>query len=497
MKKNSVFFIALSALFASLSITSFAAETSASVTDISTFFALMIHCTPVIIVSVVSIVLIVLAIIFRKKIAAFLDNTDSSSMMNAFIAFFCVFGLACLGMALATDGATWKNILNGTDSAADRYTHFADYLKTLQHVGKKNFEASADRFSPFSLMIFFVLAQFVPANLADAYSGDKYPQIFKNQTVIMLYLMLVLMCIVLIYRMSRSKLRKNGLKLRNELVAFLLVVSYPTMYCISMGNIAGFAIALCLFFLEFYNSDKKIYRELSIIAIAVSAAIVPYTFVFALLLLKNKTRMARLDFAQATIFFSVLFVIPSIFTGFGNMVTYIKGLVLIPEEFVPGNGSLANLIGLTGVNDVVLYVITAVTEVIALACIFILPNAWQKSAAAIYFILNLIPSVNSLTMIFVFIPLVYLLSEKTHKAVDWLYLLAFALLITPFPEWFRSCTSEFVIALEHIGILNLKNANEIIAPVATQMIFVLIVCQATAVLKNRKKAVSEKSEVKQ
>lgn len=494
MKKKSIFFITLFSLLLSTGITSFAAEASAIPSDISAFFVLMGQCTPVIIVSVVSFVLIVLAIVFRKNLAQLLDNTSSKTMINAFLVFFCIFGIACYGVAVATDGTTWKNLINGTDSGIDRFTHFSDYLKTLMNAGSKNFDKSAERFSPFSLLIFFILAQFMPPNLIHTDAYAKYLQVIKNQTFIFLYLILVLMCITLIYRMSRTKLRNNGLKMRNEVVSFLLVVSYPTMYCISMGNIAGFAVALCLFFLEFYNCEKKILRELAIIAIAVSAAIVPYTFIFALLLMKDKTRMARLDFAQAVIFFSVLFVLPSIFTGFGNMLTYIKSLFVMPEMYVPGNGSLAGLLSLTGANHIILYIITAITEIIAVVCIFILPNAWQKSAAAIYFILNLIPSVNSLTMIFVFIPLVYLLSEKTHKAVDWLYLLAYALLITPFPEWFRPCINEFTIALEQIGILGLRNANELIAPVATQMIFVLIVCQSAAVLKNKKKSVGEQTE---
>ncbi|MBR5498341.1 MAG: hypothetical protein IKV76_10220 [Clostridia bacterium] len=487
MKKKLIFFSTVFAVLASTGITSFAADATSVGDTFSMFFALIRQCPPVIVVFILSLVLIVLAVVFRKKISEFLRDSSASMMLNSFIVFFSVFGLACFALALATDGETWKNLLNGTDTPLDKYSHFSDYIKSLQYAGTKQFDMVADRLSPFGYLIFFLLAQFMPGSVFAADTASKYAQLHKNQTLIMLYLILVLFCIVLIYRMSRSKLRKNGISLRNEVVAFLLVVSYPTMYCISMGNIAGFAVAACLFFLEFYNSEKKAFRELAIIAIAVSAAIVPYTFVFAFLLLIDKSKMARLDFAQAAVFFSVLFVVPSIFTGFVNLLTYMKSLVVIPEVFVFGNGSIANLLSVTGAPDVLLYILTVITEVIALACVFILPNAWQKSAAAVYFILNLIPSVNSLTMIFVFIPLVYLLSEKKHKAIDWLYLLAFALLITPFPEWYYSCSDNFALALEILGFHDLRNANELIAPVAVQMIFVLIVCQSIAVLKAKKK----------
>lgn len=487
MKKKLTFFSMLFALISASAITSHAAELTADTADLSTFFSLITECTSAIIVTVISIILVVLAIIFRKKITKRLDNSSASMMINAFIIFFSVFGLACFAMAVATDGETWKNLLNGTDSGLDQNTHFADYLKSLQNAGSQRFYKSAESLSPFSMLIFFILAQFMPSDLISSEAYVKYIQVMKNQTFIYLYLILVLFCIVLIYRMARSKMRHNGLNMRDELVAFLLVVSYPTMYCISMGNITGVAVAFCLYFLEFYDSEKKIYRELAIIAIAIAGAIVPYSFVFAFLLLKDKSKMSKLNFAQACVFFVTLFILPAIFTGFGNMVTYVKSLLMIHGDYTPGNGSLANLLSLTGADDFILYIITAITEVIGLACFFILPATWQKSAAAVYCILNLLPNVNSLTMVFVFIPLVYLLAEKSHKAVDWLYLLAFSLLITPFPEWYHSNLNEFTIALEYIGIINLRNANELIAPIATQMIFVLIICQAAAVLKDRKK----------
>ena len=486
MKKKLTFFITLFALLSAVSINSFAAEISADVTGISDFFSSLVACPPALAVLIISAVLIILTLIFRKKLVSKLNDSTASQMLNAFIVFFSVFGIACFAMALATDGETWKHLLNGTDSLDEEYTQFSHYLKTLQNAGSQRFYKSADTHSPFSLLLFYLLAQFMPTDAIFSESYVKYLSMLRNQTFIYLYLILVLFCVVCIYRMSRSQLRHNGLKMRDELVAFLMVVSYPTMYCISMGNIAGVALALCFYFLEFHNSEKKIYREIAIVAIAISAAIVPYTFVFAFLLLKDKSKMSKLNFAQASVFFVLLFVLPATFTGFGNMLTYVKSLLLINGDFVPGNGSLANLLSITGVHTAVLYIITAVTEVLAFLCIFILPSTWQKTAAAVYCILNLLPNANSLTMLFVFIPLVYLLTEKTHKAVDWLYLLSFSLLITPFPEWFYSYANEMQILFESIGIVNIQNANEIIAPIATQMIFVLIICQGISALKEKK-----------
>lgn len=493
MKKKLTFFTSILTLLATLSIEVFAANCTADLTQASGYFKYFADCPPAYIVSIISAILVILTLVFRKKIVAKLNNSTASQMLNAFIVFFSVFGIACFVMAVVTDGVTWKHLINGTDIANDSYTQFADYVKTLQNAGSERFYKSADTHSPFALLVFFLLAQFMPTKYIMSESYIVIISILRNQTFMFLYLILILFCILFIYKISCSKMRSNGIKIRNEIVSFLLVVSYPTMYCISMGNITGFAFALCLFFIEFYNSEKKILRELSIIAIAISAAIVPYTFVFAFLLLKDKSKMSKLNFAQASVFFVILFILPATFTGLGNMLTYVKNLLLISDGFVAGNSSIANLLRLTGVSNIFIYIVTAVVEILGFVCIFILPSAWQKTAAAVCCILNLLPNVNSLTTLFVFVPLVYLLSEKSHKAIDWLYLLAFSLLVTPFPEWFYSYSTEFNLMLNEIGITNIQNANELIAPFATQMILILVVCQSVSILKNKKKEQPVKS----
>lgn len=487
MKKIFTFFTTISVLFAVSIFTSNAQDADSQTGKLAVFFEGFSNCPPAQAVLIISIVLIVLAAVFGKKLSKRLDNTTASQMANVFIAFFSVFGLACFFMSAATDGETWKHLINGTDTPDNDYSHFSDYIQTLQNTGTKNFSSSADRFSPFSLSIFYILAQFMPADMISSTSYTVYLSILKNQTFVFLYLILVLFCVFFIYKTARTALRCNELKFRNELIAFLLVVSYPSMYCISMGNITGIAIALCLFFLEFKDSENKLLREMSIIAIAVSAAIVPYTFVFAFLYLKDKSKMSKLNFAQSVVFFLILFIVPASFTGTDSMITYLKSLLLIGENYVPGNSSLINILRLTGMGNAALYFFTAIFEIASFVCIFILPKSWQKSAAAVCCILNLLPNVNSLTTLFVFIPLVYLLSEKTHKAIDWLYLLAFSLLITPFPEWFRSYSEEFTAMLDSIGATGIMNANEVIAPFATQMILVLSICQAISVIKKKKR----------
>ncbi len=422
----------------------------------------------------------------KKKFSNKLTCLSANRMTEAFILLFSIFGIACYIMAYLTNGQSWSNLLCGTDIENESYTHFSDYFKTLMNAGTGNFEQSAERFSPFSLMLFAFFSHFMPQKLIHSISFADYLKILNNQTFVYFYLIIVMLCIVLMYRMTRSVLRRNELKMKNEIVAFLLVVSYPTMYCISMGNITGVTVALCLFFMEFYEHENKFIREGAIVAIAVSAAIAPYTFVFAFLILLNKSKMAKLNFAQALVIFLALFIIPSSYTGIENMLTYLKSLLLVSPGFAAGNGSIANILRLINAPDSVIYIVSGLLNVIAFACIFILPETWQKTTAATYCILNLLPNINSLTVIFAVIPLVYLLSEKKHKTIDWLYLLSFTMLITPIPEWFYSFSESFKAGIEKIGITGIHNTNELIAPLAVQAILILLICQAISVLKQKK-----------
>ena len=165
MKKKLIFFATVFAVLASTGITSFAADATSVVDTFSMFFALIRQCPPVIVVFILSLVLIVLAVVFRKKISEFLRDSSASMMLNSFIVFFSVFGLACFALALATDGETWKNLLNGTDTPLDKYSHFSDYIKSLQYAGTKQFDMAAERLSPFGYLIFFLLAQFMPGSV--------------------------------------------------------------------------------------------------------------------------------------------------------------------------------------------------------------------------------------------------------------------------------------------------------------------------------------------
>lgn len=493
MKKVILFLFSAAFLIVSSLITCFAESVSLTASSddsgkLSELLSAFSQCGIAAAVGAVSIVLIILFIIFRKKLAAKLTDSSGSKMINTFIALFSVSGIICLAFALITDGTTWTDMMHIDNSGEFLKTQFSDFLNSARVCGSEKFYLLADKFSPFGMLLYFIIAQFMPAKIILSNSLFDEIVVLGNQTCMLLYLFIVLFVIVLFYRMSRSVLRRNTFNIRDEVTAFLLIVSFPAMYCIELGNIAGISLVFAMFFIMYFNSEKKLFRELAYASLGISAAITPYTLIFALFIFDKFNKKNILRFIRTAAYFVVLFTAPAFFTGFHNMKSYIISFLALPsKDYIIGNTSITNLLTFFGIDtEFILYAVFIVTQIIAAICIFILPAFWQKAAAAVYIILNMTSMPGSFILIFAFIPFVLLLSEKKHSPVNWLYMLAFSLLIIPIPEWFCYDKYDFRNLMTMFGITNVYSANELISLPAVQMLFVLLLYQLVIFFKNNK-----------
>lgn len=493
MKKKILFLVITCATIFSSAITCFAESlTDPQIVQADFSFKIMLKSfaasNAAIIAAVISFVLFLLLMIFGKKIKGRLDNSTASQLINAFILFFSISGIACLAMAFATDGVTWSNMMHKNPDAKQVLTQFEDYILNLQSAGSQRFYKTATTNTPFSHLIYFILAQFLPTNLVLSETLLSYSQILHDQPFMYLYLILVMFCVVLLYRMNRSVLRNNGLNMRDEVVAFLFAVSYPAIFCIEKGNITSLSIVLVMIFITLRNSEKNLFKELSLLAIAASAAITPYTLVFALLLFDEKSKQAVLKFVRTVLYFLIMFITPAVFTGFGNLLTYVKAFLSVSADgFIPGNMSIVNLLHFFGIsNTIVIYAIILLTDAIAVLAMLALPSMWQKTAAAVYIILNVFAFSDASAVMFIFIPVIFLFAQKEHRASSWVYMFTFALLITPFPEWFRGDSNRFQMFLATLGISGIQNANNLISLAATQFILVVLFYQIIRKMKSKK-----------
>lgn len=478
-------------------VTAFAASTEDLKKSVSFAFRAFEKSSSAVTAGIIFCVVVLAMLIFSKKLRNILKDSSSSAMTNVFILFFSVFGIATLALAFQTDGVTWSNLMHHSVNAENNYTQFEDYILNLANAGSQNFHLSAGTNTPFSLLIFFILAQFMPSNLIMSDITEStvgISKILQNQTFMFLYLILAMFICVLMYRMNRYVLRRNSLNIRDEVVAFLLVVSYPAIYCIEKGNFIAISLVLSMLFIIFNEAEKTIFRELALVALAASAAITPCTLVFAMLLFSQETKTALVKLVRVITYFIILFVTPAIFTGFDNLLTYLSTFVSVSSSgYIAGNTSIVNLLTWFGMtNTAAVYVIFLVTEIIAIIAMLVLPSVWQKTAAAAYIMLNIFSIADATVAVFVFIPFVFLLAEKKHNAINWIYMGTFALLITPFPEWYINDNHKFTMFMATVNVDTIYNANNLISLAAVQFLFVIITCQCVSSvirkIKNGKKA---------
>lgn len=486
---SSVFFIVYSSFcaFAEGADNNMADKTGFSIADA---FKSFIACKSAIVAAVLFAAAVILLAVFGKKLREKLNTSSSGAMIIAFIALFSAGGIGCLALALMTDGKAWSGMMHIDNSLSFILTQFSDYLGTLHYAGTKNFSEIAGSFSPLSSLIFLALAQFVPAKLILSDSRLVLASMTKNQPIMLLYLFLVLFICVSIYRMNRTVLCKNGHSVTKEIIAFLLVFSYPAIYCIELGNIAGLSLALTVFFILFKDSEKRAVRETALVLMGISAAVTPYTLVFIILLFfGNEDGKKRIiDAVKTFAYFLALFIIPAIFTGFGNALTYINTMFAIQTDaYSMGNTSIAGLLVFFGIhNTIVLQMITVFANIISIMCMYALKSGWQRATAAVYIMLNIFGVSAPHTYIFIIIPLVLLISEKSHTAKDWLYLLSYTLLLMPIPAWYYFDESNFTAFLNSFGLNYTPAANNLFALAAVQMMLILMCSQVIEKLKKRK-----------
>ena len=476
--------------FAAIMLTLFAGNITCFATDVTTiptrswsnFFEYFSESSVSVALIIAFAVIVSAAVIMHKPISKKLNNSTSDHMLNTFIAIFAIFGIVNIAMSLLSDSVTFNHLLHSENSNAAESYHFYDYLDTLRNAGSRNFDKSAENFSPLSLLIFYIVAQFMPSTYIHSTSMANYLQMAKHQTFVYCYLIILMLIIVLLYKTSKKLSGTNKFNLKEEIFFYLLVVSYPSLYCIKSGNIAGLSFVFAFFFITFRNNEKRYIRELALVSLAVSAAITPYTLIFALILFA-KDKNSVYSISKTALYSAILFILPAIFTGFDNLGTYISNLFVIPASIDIENIAISDILMFIGINNrVLLYIISAIFVISAAACIVILPATWQKTTAALYVIINIVPSSSDVVLLFAFIPFMLLLTQKAQKAVNWLYFASFSLLTIPLPEWFWFERESFNSMFESIGIYSVHNANEILAPVAVQLIFVLLISQAISVL---------------
>jgi len=268
----------------------------------------------------------------------------------------------------------------------------------------------------------FLPEEAVNSSFADRYITWNYPSFLVIYIIIQ-----VLSLAFLAYLFIKSD--KN--KLLITILYLIFVTSMPVVWAFERGNSI---ILSCIFLIGFFlwkDSDKKIYREFSLLFLAISAAIKIYPFFFVLVLLKEKRIK---DLIKTIIYVVILVFVPFVFydgyNGISQMVSnifsfqesgsakisyYATNIQLFMKRF---NIDIPQFIG---IGFMVLY----------LAIAMLTKKNWITTLMITFFILSFSGSQIKYNAMYLFIPIIVILTKEKFEIIEFISLIILVLMIIP------------------------------------------------------------------
>lgn len=237
--------------------------------------------------------------------------------------------------------------------------------------------------------------------------------------------------------------KKIGTKTGKDILLIsCIVLSGPVLYSLQRGNNIIYAMLFSLLFFVLKDSKSRLYRELSLICLAIAACLKIYPAVFGLCLLKGKQWKPAI---RCIIYGFILFFLPLVFfngglSNFFALTGNIQGFAASNHGFSGGvlfNLSINNffLLFQHGINKffahgtfqygaVIGNIASVFTLVTGVTIFFFLRKKWQQELVLVILCI-LIPGVSYFyLLIFLLIPLVeYIASEDSNIYITILFAL--------------------------------------------------------------------------
>lgn len=195
---------------------------------------------------------------------------------------------------------------------------FMDFFNCIAAYGGNPYAGEVGtNYPPLAVLVFKVFRRMLPQEFL-GYSGRELKRYSFPMIAFVLY------NVPIIWLVWISVQRKiQDVKLRN-LLFLILPFSFPVIFAVERGNIINLSFAFTLFFICFYDSEKKFEREAAFIALALAAGIKIYPAIFGVLLLKHRKikECIRLAIYGIVIFFAPFWR----FGGLAAVKPFIRGL---------------------------------------------------------------------------------------------------------------------------------------------------------------------------
>lgn len=444
----------------------------------------------------------------------------TNGLLTFFFIFFIINLFISTVMAASSGGDSWKMMLLHSGNYTDLYM---DFFNSIRDGGSENVYSERNNiYPPLCVLIFRFFSKFISPDLVST-PFNRRTSLQADQLCMMIYILFALTCILMLLRLIESYVNiKNAgkYKLQASIFSFMMIISYPVMFCLERGNILILSVACAMFFIFFKDSENAVVREISYISLAVSAGIKLYPAIFGLTLIvekKYKEALRLMLYGVIVVVFPIIFFLEE-FKSTTAAISY--GLLpLLDMNFLAASdGSSASLFAkiiknlftftlnkksslnfssvsiqnfvfmVAGSGAASAKIVCAITEVIAFVSLFFTKREWQKIFLLAYLMLNIPSASNSYALSFLLIPFcIFIFGVEKYRRIDLAYFAAFTLLLVPLPTYWYYHPEKVIELSQKLGLYYNTLLNQDIATFVFQFFFFLIILDVLSSAIQRKK----------
>ena len=230
---------------------------------------------------------------FVQMIRQKINNKGKIDFSNTqfFVAFFMTIGiiLTALG-AVISHGSLFEHIFwsDTLDTGMD-FFHSIEYVK-----GRVPYEKWNTLYPPLANLFFLLLYNVIPATQSSNWENNfidsimargTYRDLRTQQAPMILFILFIIITVLLLYKLVNGYFKHY--KYVNVLT-FCFIFNLGILWAYERGNIIVLSVILCIYFVQYRNSQDKIKSEIALICLALSAGLKIYPAFLGVLLIYEK-----------------------------------------------------------------------------------------------------------------------------------------------------------------------------------------------------------------
>lgn len=334
------------------------------------------------------------------------------------------------------------------------------YLTLLYSKGLNPYQFAGFTYPPLTIVVAYIITLFDHVNSIINVDTSNWNLVFTNYysqsliyRVIFLLLCLIVILIIffLIYRIILKSTKTN---LCSLFLSLLILLNSGFLSCLIRGNLSFLVCAFLFIYLEYYNSSNILYKNLSLLVLALAFNIKPYVAIFGLMLLYDKDYKSCIKLSIVSL---ILFVFPFVFVegGLGAISSYFKQLLTFGGQSIYlVSGKFLPLIITRLINYIahVSFYNSFFNSVVQISIAFMLfikgfyiNRNWLR-VLLITCIMIVLSTNYGYIFIYMMIPLTYFISEESlANIINLIFLLLFCILIAPYTICNELLYEKFII----------------------------------------------------